>query len=188
VKLSRLRSGDRLALLGAVALAVLLGFDWFFLSTPDARVGAHESGIRSLGWFAELLVLGAILTTLAMAYATATQRAHAWPIVLTVFSMILGLLATIAIAFRLIAQPGLGVDAGNADVEIEPAALLGLLAAVVLTYGAARAMGDERTDTDEAREQTEEVLRVRGAPRPAPPRENRAGPGRPDAVADPAQP
>jgi hypothetical protein len=188
MRLSRLRSGDRLALAGAVALAVLLALNWFFLSTPDARVGAHESGIRSLGWFAELLVVGAILTTIAMAAATATQRAPAWPILLTVVSVALGVFATLAIAVRLVAQPGLGVDAGNADVEVQLPAYLGLLAALVMTYGVCRAMGDERTDTEEAREQTEQVLRVRGGPRPAPPRENPAGPGRPDALADPSSP
>jgi hypothetical protein len=168
VKLSRLRPYDRLALAGAIALAVLLALNWFFLSTPDARVGAHESGLRSLGWFATLLVVGAILTTVAMAVATATQRAHAWPIVLTVISVALGVFATLAIAIRLVAQPGLGVEAGNADVEVQLPAYLGLLASLVMTYGAARAMGDERTDTPESLEQTEDVLRVRGAPRPAP--------------------
>jgi hypothetical protein len=188
VKLSRLRPYDRLALAGALALAVLLGLDWFFLSTPDARVGAHESGIRSLGWFAELLIVGAIATTIAMAVTTVLQRAPAWPIVLTVISVTLSIFAVIAIAFRLIAQPGLGVGAGNADVEIELPAWLGLLAALVLAYGAARAMGDERTETAESLEQTEEALRVRGAARPAPSPSNPAGPGRADPLADPPRP
>ena len=170
MKLSRVRSGERIALVAAVLLAVLLGLDWFFLSTPDARIGAHESGIRALGWFAELLIVGALLTTFAMVFATATQRAPGWPVVLTVIATVLSLLATIAIAFRLIAQPGLGVGAGNVDVEIELPALLGLLSAVALTAGCWRAITDERTDSAESLEQTEEVLRVRGAPRPAPPR------------------
>jgi hypothetical protein len=188
VRLSRLRPADRLAVLAAIALAVLLGFDWFFLSTPDARIGAHETGIRSLGWFAELLVVGAILATLAMAVATATQTAQAWPIVLTVLSVTLSIFAVLAIAIRLVAQPGLGVEATNADVEVELPALLGLIAAIGMAVGACRAMADERTDTEEAREQTEAVLRVRGAPRPAPPATNPAGPGRPDALADPSRP
>jgi hypothetical protein len=188
VKLSRMRFGERLALAGAIALAVLLGLDWFFLSTPDARVGAHESGIRALGWFAELLIVGAILTTLAMVVATVTRLAPAWEIILTVVSVTLSVLSVLAIAFRLVAQPGLGVDAGNADVEVQLPAYLGLLAAIAMAYGACRAMADERTDTEEAREQTEEVLRVRGAPRPAPAQQNPAGPGRPDALADPPRP
>jgi hypothetical protein len=188
VRLSRLRTYDRVALAGAVALAVLLGLDWFFLSTPDARVGAHESGIRALGWFAELLVVAAILVTIAMALATATQRASAWPPILTVVSVALSVFAVLAIAIRLVAQPGLGVEAGNADVELQLPAYLGLLAVLVMAYGAARAMGDERLDAPESIEQTEDALRVRGAPRPAPPRHNPAGPGRPDPLADPPRP
>jgi hypothetical protein len=188
VRLSRLRPADRLAVLSALALAILLGFDWFFLSTPDARIGAHESGIRSLGWFAELIVLGAIVATFAMAYATATQEAPAWPIVLSVVSVLFSVLSVLVIAVRLVAQPGLGVEASNADVEIELPALLGLIAAIGMAVGACRAMADERTDTEEARAQTEAVLRVRGTPRPPPPATNPAGPGRPDPLADPPRP
>ena len=170
MKLSRLRSGETLALAGAIALGVLLALDWFFLSTPDARVGAHESGIRALGWFAGLLMIFAILLALLLAFTTVTQRAPGVSVMLGVLTTLFGLLATIAIAVRLVAQPGLGVDAGNADVEIELPALLGLLAALAITLGAWRTMADERTDTKESLKQTEDVLRVRGAARPAPPR------------------
>ena len=62
------------------------------------------------------------------------------------------------------------MEAGNADVEIELPALLGLLAAIAIAAGGWRTMGDERTDSRESLEQTEDVLRVRGAPRPPPPR------------------
>ncbi|HEV2999231.1 MAG TPA: hypothetical protein VGW75_00725 [Solirubrobacteraceae bacterium] len=169
MRLSRLRSGETVALGGAVALAVLLGLDWFFLSTPDARVGQHESGIRSLGWFAEVLLILAILGAVALAFFTVTQRATAVPITLAVFTTLFGALAVLTIAVRLVAQPGLGVDAGNADVEVELPAYLGLAAAAAIVAGAWRAVGDERIDAAESLEQTEEVLRVRGAPRPAPP-------------------
>jgi hypothetical protein len=166
----RLRSGERLALIGAVALAVLLGLDWFFLSTPDARVGAHESGIRSLGWFAELLLLAAIGSGLALAFFTVAHRAPALPIIFSVFTAVLGFVAAIAIALRLVFQPTLGVDAGAADVEVELPAWLGLFSALALGAGGWIAMLDERTDSQESLEQTEDVLRVRGAPLPAPPR------------------
>jgi hypothetical protein len=169
-KLRRLRSGERLALAGAVALAVLLGLNWFLLSTPDARVGQHESGIRALGWFATLLMLAAILAALAMVFASLTQRAAAIPVIGSVFTAFAGFGATVAIVVRLIAQPGLGVDAGDVDVEVLLPAYLGLLAAIGITAGGWISLADERTDTAESREQTEDVLRVRGAPRPAPPR------------------
>ena len=166
----RLRSGETLAALAAIALAALLALDWFFLSTPDARVGAHESGYRSLGWFAGLLLIFAILSALALAFFTISNRAPGIPVTLMVVTTFLGAFAVIAIAVRLIAQPGLGVEAGNADVEVELPAYLGLLAALGITAGGWRTMADERTDTMESLEQTEDVLRARGAPRPAPPR------------------
>ena len=170
MKLSRLRFGEATALVGAVLLAVLLAFDWFYASTPDARVGAHESGIRALGWLGDLLLIFAILIALALAVFTVTQRATGVPVTLGVLTTLFGFLAVVTILVRLIAQPGLGIDAANDEVDIEPAAIFGLLAAALMTLGGWRTMADERTDARESVEQTEEVLRVRGAPRPAPPR------------------
>jgi hypothetical protein len=170
VNLRRFRSGEAIALAGAIALAFLLALDWFFLSTADARVGAHESGIRALGWFADLVLVFAILLALALAFTTLTHRAPGVPVMLAVLTTLFGVLGVIAIAVRLVAQPGLGVEAGNADVEIEPAALFGLLATLVIAVGGWRTMADERTDARESLEQTEDVLRVRGAPQPPPPR------------------
>lgn len=167
--LRRLRSGERLALVGAVGLAVLLALDWFLLSTPDARVGAHETGLRSLGWFATLLVLAAIVAALGTVFASVTQRAAAVPVVGAVLTTFAGALATVAILFRHIFQPGLGVGAGDADVDVQLPAYLGIVAVVALTAGGWLSMADERTKTADSREQTEDVLRVRGAPRPAPP-------------------
>ena len=168
MKLRRLRSGETTALVGALALAVLLGLDWFFLSTPDARVGAHESGIRSLGWFAELLLLATILCALALAFFTVAHRATAVPVLLGVFTSVFGAIAFLTIVFRLVFQPSLGVEAGDGDVEVELPAYLALVAAAAIAYGGWRTMADERTHTPESVEQTEDVLRVRGAPRPAP--------------------
>ena len=164
----RLRQGERLALLSGVALAVLLALDWFFLSTPDARIGAHESGIRSLGWFAELLLIAAILASVTLTFLTLTQRPPAHAVIAAVVTWILGLVALIVIAVRLIWQPTLGVDATAADVDVEIPAFLGLVAAAGITLGGWLALADERTEAKESVEQTEDVLRVRGAPRPAP--------------------
>ena len=170
MRLSRLRTGELLALGAAILLAVLLGLDWWLLSTPDARVGQHESGIRSLGWFAALLLLVAIGLALALAWTTLTNRPAGLSVSLAVLTTVFGILATLAILVRLILQPGLGVEAGNADVDIRLPAWLGLATAFLLTAGAWRAMADERTDARESREQTERVLAAGGEVRPAPPR------------------
>jgi hypothetical protein len=170
MRLSRLRRGERLALIGGIGLAVMLGLNWWFLSTPDARIGQHESGIRSLGWFAELWLLAAIVSALGLAFVTVTQRPTAFPVVGAVLTTFLGAIATLVILVRLVFQPTLGVEAAAGDVEVELPALLGLLCAMAITAGGWLTMADERTDSRESLEQTEEVLRVRGAPRPAPPR------------------
>ena len=183
MKLSRLRSGELIALAGAVALAVLLGLDWFAISTPQADLRAHESGIRSLGWLATLLVLAAIALAVASAVVTAAQRAPALPVVLGVLTVAFGILATTAILVRLVLQPGLGVGAGNADVDLRWAAFAGLLAALTLTAGAWRSMADERTDAPDSITQRREVLAAAGV-RPAPPRSTATPPGPADPLAD----
>ena len=171
MRLSRLRSGERLALAGAIALAVLLGLNWFYLSAPEAVVGQHESGIRSLGWFAALLLLTLIGVALAGAFFTLTQRATALPIILSVLTFSIGLIATLVVLFRLLVwQPHLGVDVGREDVDIELWGYLGLLATAAITAGGWLSVLDERTDAPESIEQTEEALRARGDnPRKPPP-------------------
>ena len=169
MRLSRLRSGELLALGAAILLAVVLGLDWFLLSTPDARLGAHESGIRSLGWLAALVLVTAIGLGLTLAWTTLTNRPAGLSVTLAVLTTVFGVFATIAILVRLVLQPGLGVEAGNADVDLQLPAWLGLALAVLLTAGAWRTMADERTDARESRAQTERVLAAGGEVRPAPP-------------------
>ena len=177
MRLSRLRTGELLALGAAVLLAVVLGLDWYLLSTPDARLGQHESGIRSIGWFAALVLVVAIALALTLAWTTLTNRPAAVPVTIAVLTAVFGFLAMVAIAVRLVLQPGLGVDAGNADVDVQLPAWLGLASAFLLAAGGWRSMADERTDTREAREQTERVLAARGeGVRPAPPRTMEAQP------------
>ena len=190
MKLSRLRSGERLALLGAIALAVLLGRNWFFLSQPEATVGQHESGIRSLGWFASFILVATIATTLAMAYFTVRIRAAGLPTVFSVLTFALGIVATLIVLLRLLVwQPHLGVDAARADVDIELWGYLGLFAVASIAAGGWISVLDERTDSAESIEQTEEALRARGDnPRKPPPKTAAPLGGPADALADPANP
>ena len=188
MKLSRLRSGELTALAGALALLALLFADWFALRTPAATLGAHESGWRSLGWLALAFVLAAVLVALALAAATVGRSSPALPVVLADCAIVLGALAALVLAARLLVQPDLGVSAAAEDVVPRLPAYLGLLAALAIALGAWRTLADERTNTTEAREQTERVLRVRGAPRPVPPPRTPQPPGPPDPLAGPARP
>lgn len=174
MRLARLRAGERLALAGAVALLALLGLRWFGVSTPEADLRANESGIRSLGWFAVLLLLLAAGLAIATAVTSLNRQASALPVVLSALATAFGILATLAVAVRLVLQPGLGIGAGNADVEVLLPAVLGLLSCAAIATGAWMAMADERTEATESREQTRRVV---PPPRAVPP---------PDAGADPA--
>jgi len=189
VTLARLRPGEWLALSGAVALVVLLLLPWFAYDGPPTGTAPTETGIGGLGWAIVAVVLLAVLAVLAFVAATAAEHSPEAPIALNVVAVALGLVAVLVLAARLVIEPGLGVGASDAQVGLRLPAWLGLAAAVAMVVGAWRAMADERTDTAQAREQTMRVLRVRGAPRPAPPAHSGAAAGAPgDAVADPARP
>ncbi len=186
---ARLRVGEWLALAGALALLVLLLLPWYAYEGPATGREPAETGLGGLGWVLAALVLLAVLTTLAFVAATAAEHSPSGPIALNVVAVAIGTLALLALLVRLVVEPGLGVEAPDGDVGLRAAAWLAPLATLVMLAGAWRAMADERTDTAQAREQTERVLRVRGAARPAPPARSGAAAGAPaDAVADPARP
>jgi hypothetical protein len=155
MRLTRLRSGEIVAGLGAVALFVSLFLDWFEVD---------HSGWDSLGWLALIPLVIAVVLGLAMVVATAMERTPALPLAIGVATVPWSLLAVLAIVVRLIAQPG-----PNAEVAVRWPAYLGLAGALAILIGAWRALADERTDTAEARAQTERALSVRGEPRPVPP-------------------
>jgi len=160
MRLRRLRAGEIVAGLGALALLVALFLDWF--ETPDS--GGRETGWASLGWLALVPLVVTIALALALVVATIAERTPALPLALGVMTVPSALLAVLAIVVRLIAQPG-----PNAEVTVRWPAYLGLAAAIAILAGAWRALADERTDTAEARAQTERALSVRGTPRPVPP-------------------
>ena len=184
MRLSRLRTGELLALVSGIALLGLLGLRWFALSTPEAYVGQHESGFRSLGWFAVLLLLLAAGTAIACAVVTVRRGTEGIAVVLDVITTALGIVATVTVVARLVFQPGLGVEAGNVDVDVLLPAVLGLLAALGIATGGWMAMADERLDTAESHEQARRVV---PPPRPAPPPQSASGRGPGDALADPAR-
>jgi phosphatidylglycerophosphate synthase len=186
---ARLRLGEWVALAGAVALLVLLALPWYAYDGPATGGEPAQTGLGGLGWALVALVLLAVLTALAFVAATAAERSPMGPIALNVVAVALGVIALLALLVRLVVEPGLGVAAPDGDVGLRAPAWLAPLAALAMLLGAWRALADERTDTAEAREQTERVLRVRGAARPAPPAHSGAASGAPvDAVADPSRP
>jgi hypothetical protein len=150
----RLRSGELLTAAGAIGLAIVLFADWF--------------GGRS-GW--STLTVGRVLLVLTIALAltlvvfTLSARAVSMATSAAVVTIGVGTLALLYLLYRVgIDEPGV-----NALVGVDAGAYLGLLCLLAILVGAWRALGDERTGSAISLRQTERVLAVRGAPRPAPP-------------------
>jgi hypothetical protein len=184
MRLTRLRTGELIALLGALALLVSLFLPWFAtdgfyrrIEDPSPALDAiaiglpaAPSGWSSLGWLALVPLVLAIAAALSLVVATVTERdSAAIPVAIGVITVPLGVLATLVTSVRLLAEPGFGVGLTDAEVDVRLPAFLGLAGAVAILVGAWRALADERTHTAEARAQTERALSVRGEPRPVPP-------------------
>ena len=142
----RLRSGELLAAGGAVALLALLPLRWFG--------GAPATGTGGLGWAAVAVLVAASLAALATAAVTVRERSPTLPVALDVVTALLGALALLVLAIRLLAAEAVRLPA-----------VLALPAALLVAAGAWRAMADERTDAPRSREQTERLLRAAGPPR-----------------------
>ena len=159
MRLSRLRSGELLAVAGAIVLLVAPFLRWY-----DAPGAPHETGIRAVGWLALLPLALTVIAGLALAAATAGERTPALPLAIGVLTVPVALIAVVVVAVRLLAEPG-----PDAEVSVRWPAYLGLAGTLAVLAGAWRALADERTDTPEAIAQTERVLSVRGTPRAVPP-------------------
>ena len=150
-----LRWGDVLAFAAGVGLLVALGLEW-----SGGRSG--WAGLPVLRVFLALVALSGI----ALGIVGALKRSVALPLAAAVVATPLGLVATLVVVVRIALALDEGVGAG---------AWLGLACAAAVFWGAFRSMKDEGTQTRQAREQTERVLAIRGAPRPTPPAQRPPG-------------
>ena len=162
--LRRLRSGELLAAVSAIGLLVVSLLDWF------GGRSAWES--LTIGRFL-LVAVAALALTLVVLTLTARPVAMAG----SAASITIGF-ASLVLLYLLVRividEPG--PDAGSA---IGIGAYLGLLCVAGCLAGAWRALGDERTGAAASLRQTERVLAVRGAARPAPPERDPGRPQRP---------
>jgi hypothetical protein len=143
--MTRIRFGEALTAIGAIALFVLLFADWF------SADGASRSGWSSLGW--ALVALLAILMAVAATVVVATI-VRAKPAIIVGSAAItaaLGIVVLlIALVRVLILQPDLDLGLGNTSVGIEPAGYLGLIALAATAAGGWTTLADERTDARES--------------------------------------
>lgn len=150
-----LRSGELVTGLGAAGLAVVMFVSWF--------------GGRS-AW--ETLTVGRVLLVLTIALATTvvviTLRRRAVSMAMSAATVTVGV-ATLTLLY-LLYRVGIDEPGRNGLVSIDAGAYLGVACVLLILAGAWRTLADERTGAATSLRQTERVLAVRGAPRPAPPK------------------
>jgi hypothetical protein len=143
--MSRIRAGEALAGLGAVALFVLLFADWF------SGGGTQRSGWSSLGWLLVALLVVVIAIALVMVVATIVNAKPAIIVGACVITTALGLVVLIVMLVRvLLTQPDLDLGLGNGAVSVKAAAYLGLAALAAVPAGSWLTLRDERTDAPES--------------------------------------
>ena len=141
----RIRLGEALLGIGAIALFVLLFADWF------EGGGVSKSGWSSVGWALDILFAAVILLALTTVVITAVGAKPAIALGPGVFTAVLAVITLpIALIRVLIAQPDLDLGLGNTNVTVQLAGYLGLLALIVIVAGAWIALGDERTDAPDS--------------------------------------
>jgi hypothetical protein len=144
--MSRIRVGEALAGIGAIALFVLLFADWF--SGPGGVTG---SGWSTLGWPVATLLVVMIAVAVVLVVATVSAAKPAIVVDAAAISAALGVVVlVIALVRVLITQPALDLGLGNTAVSVEPAGYLGLVALAAIAAGGWITLADERTDAPES--------------------------------------
>jgi hypothetical protein len=142
---TRIRAGEALTGLGAVALFVLLFLDWF------SGGGVSRSGWSSLGWALVALLAALIVVALVIPGAVVLRARPAVAVGSAVITVALGFVTLVVALIRvLITQPALDLGLGNTAVSVQLAGYLGLAAIALTVTGAWVTMADERTHAPES--------------------------------------
>jgi hypothetical protein len=163
--LRKLRRGEMIAAIGGLLLLIaLFVLDWYTRTAlPMVQGSTGVKAWEDLGFFgaiANLVILAAALSAIALAVLTATSRTVALPVAASAITAALGIAAVAMVLLRMVFQPG-----SNALTDIEFGIVLALIASLIVAYGGWEAMKEEGTTFDSARDQ----LQSRYARRPAPP-------------------
>ncbi|MGI8802785.1 MAG: hypothetical protein ACR2KV_11525 [Solirubrobacteraceae bacterium] len=129
-RFQRLRFAELLAAPSGLLLGVSLFLPWY--SFPSGNLDAWSS-FTAVGF----LIAPAALIAPALAWVTLTRESPALPVALGIWTILLGIVATLSIAFRLLDHP-----AGATDTCA--GAWIGLAAAALVTGAGWLAIRDER--------------------------------------------
>jgi hypothetical protein len=130
VSLRRLRSGELIALAGAICLIVALTLYWY--ETPSGSLDAWNT----FGVAVAVLILAAA-GAIVLAIATVTERTTALPVAAGVWSTLFGIIATIAAIVRVLERP-------DHATALCGGAWLALAGALLVLVGSWQSMRDER--------------------------------------------
>jgi hypothetical protein len=131
MSLRRLRSGELIALAGAVCLIVALTLPWY--ENAQGKLSAWAT----FGPAVALLILAAA-GALALALATVTERTTAIPVAAAVWGTLFGIVGFAAALVRLLERP-------DHSTELCAGTWLALIGALLVLVGSWQSMRDERT-------------------------------------------
>jgi len=130
MKLNRLRLGEWIATVGAVALAIFSFLPWF--QGPDGNLTAWDSfGV------VDVLIILVVVSALTLTVTTLTERTTALPVASAVWTTLFAIVAFVGILLRVLIKPSgaTGHCAGS---------WLALLASALIVIGAWLSMRDDR--------------------------------------------
>lgn len=154
-EISRLRSGDRIVAVGAIALFVFMFFfKWFGIDVPaivSAFVVASHASTSANAWHTleaiRWLLFITVLVAIAWVALQGLGRKLDLPISLSAIVAGLGALCTLLVLYRvLISHP-------FPHAEVKIGAWLGLISCALIAYGGYRSMSEEGTTLADVREQ-----------------------------------
>jgi hypothetical protein len=132
MNLTRLRLGELLAFIGAVALAVLTFLPWYRGQAGNLTAWDNFGVV-------DVLIVIAVLVALTLTAATVTERGPALPIASAVWTTLVAFMAAVAILVALLDKP-------DHAVSLRAASWLSLVAALAILAGGWQSMRDERTE------------------------------------------
>jgi hypothetical protein len=131
MSLRRLRSGELIALAGAICLIVAFTLPWY--ENAQGKLSAWAT----FGPAVALLILAAA-GALVLVLATITERTTAIPVAAAVWSTLFGIIGSIAAIVRLLERP-------EHATQLCAGAWLALIGALAVLIGSWQSMRDERT-------------------------------------------
>lgn len=144
MELNRLRTGELLAGGAAGLLALTMFLPWYAGQPPVVATATPVDPTLS-AWQAfavvDIVMALTILAALGLAALAATRASVALPVAGGVLLTTLAVLTTLFVLYRLLDEPR-----SDPYLEIEPAALLGLVLCAAIAFGGFLSMRDEGTN------------------------------------------